>query len=165
MYGGNLAVPVVAGFPREILQGGARLLWAPGDRLRLLSNLRICPIKPMVSFHKSLSEFYIFIFLNKLKNNWKSQKHEQINLKLGGLSEFHKPLLFSSGPGPLYRMNPPLIGPVWWPYCHVQCDKHDEHRHYSSITFQETSYGVIQLEIDINNNLNIYFSSHDVFLE
>jgi hypothetical protein len=54
---------------------------------------------------------------------------------------------------------------VWWPYYHVQCDKHDEHRHYSSITFQETSYGVIQLEIDINNNLDIYFSSHDVFLE
>jgi len=29
------------GPPREILQGGTRLLWGPGDRLRLLSKLRI----------------------------------------------------------------------------------------------------------------------------
>jgi hypothetical protein len=38
------------------------------DRLRLLSNLRICcPVKLLVNFHKSLSEFYMIIFLNKLK--------------------------------------------------------------------------------------------------
>ena len=27
--------------PREMMQGGARLLWGPGDRMRLLSKLRI----------------------------------------------------------------------------------------------------------------------------
>jgi hypothetical protein len=31
----------VVGPPREILQDGTRLLWGPGDRLRLLSKLRI----------------------------------------------------------------------------------------------------------------------------
>jgi len=30
-----------AGSPREILQGGPKLLWGPGDRLRLFSKLRI----------------------------------------------------------------------------------------------------------------------------
>jgi hypothetical protein len=29
------------GPPREIMQGGTRLLWGPGDRLRPLSKLRI----------------------------------------------------------------------------------------------------------------------------
>jgi hypothetical protein len=56
-----------AGPPREIVQVGTRLFWGPGDRLRLLSNLRVCPIKPLTNFHKSQSEFYIIIFLNKLK--------------------------------------------------------------------------------------------------
>jgi len=30
-----------SGPPREILLDGTRLLWSPGDRLRLLSKLRI----------------------------------------------------------------------------------------------------------------------------
>jgi hypothetical protein len=35
---------------REIVQGGTRLLWGPGDRLKLLSELRIWgPIKPLVN--------------------------------------------------------------------------------------------------------------------
>jgi hypothetical protein len=29
------------GPPREIMQGGTRLLWGPGDRLRPLSKFRI----------------------------------------------------------------------------------------------------------------------------
>jgi len=32
---------MAAGPPREILQGGTRLLWGSGDRLILLSKLRI----------------------------------------------------------------------------------------------------------------------------
>ena len=41
------------GPPREIMQGGTRLLWDPGDSLRLLSKLRIwASIKPLVNFHK-----------------------------------------------------------------------------------------------------------------
>jgi hypothetical protein len=53
---------------REIVQGVTRLIWGPGDRLRFLSKLRVCcPIKPLINFHKSQSEFYIIIFLNKLK--------------------------------------------------------------------------------------------------
>ena len=41
------------GPPREILQGGTRLLWDPGDRLRLPSKLRIWgSIKPLVNFHR-----------------------------------------------------------------------------------------------------------------
>jgi hypothetical protein len=31
----------VSGPPREILQGGTRLLWGSGGRLKLLSKLRI----------------------------------------------------------------------------------------------------------------------------
>ena len=39
--------------PREILLGGTRLFWGPGDRLRRLSKLRIWdPIKPLVNFKK-----------------------------------------------------------------------------------------------------------------
>ena len=42
-----------AGLPREMKQGGTRLLLGPGDRLRLLSKLRIWgPIKPLINFHK-----------------------------------------------------------------------------------------------------------------
>ena len=34
------------------MQGGTRLRWGPGDRLRLLSKLRVCcPIKPLINFH------------------------------------------------------------------------------------------------------------------
>ena len=62
------SINIYTGHPREILQGRTRLLWSFVDRLKLLSNLRICcPIKPLVNFHKSLSEFYMIIFLNKLK--------------------------------------------------------------------------------------------------
>jgi len=32
---------IKSGLPRKILQGGTKLFWGPGDRLRLLSNLRI----------------------------------------------------------------------------------------------------------------------------
>ena len=40
---------MLTGPPREILQGGTKLLWGPGDRLRLFSKLRIWgPIKPLV---------------------------------------------------------------------------------------------------------------------
>ena len=43
----------MAGPPREIMQGGTRILWGPGDRLRLISKLRILgSIKPLVNFHK-----------------------------------------------------------------------------------------------------------------
>jgi hypothetical protein len=43
------------GPPREILQGGTRLLWGPRDRLRFISKLRIWgPIKPLVHFHECL---------------------------------------------------------------------------------------------------------------
>ena len=38
------------GLPREIVQGGTSLLWGPGDRLRLLSKLRVCcPIKSLIN--------------------------------------------------------------------------------------------------------------------
>jgi hypothetical protein len=43
----------MAGPPREIMQGGTRIFWGPGDRLRLISKLRILgSIKPLVNFHK-----------------------------------------------------------------------------------------------------------------
>jgi hypothetical protein len=42
-----------SGPPMKILRGGTRLLWAPGERLRLLSNLRIWgPINPLVNFNR-----------------------------------------------------------------------------------------------------------------
>ena len=52
-----------SGPPREILQGGTRLLLGPGDRLRLLSKVS----DDKQPLFRSLSEFYIIIFLNKLK--------------------------------------------------------------------------------------------------
>ena len=40
------------GSPRASLQVGTRLLWGPGDRLSLISKLRIWgPLKPLVNFH------------------------------------------------------------------------------------------------------------------
>ena len=44
-----------------------------------------------------------------------SDKHYQlmqqgVTCKVGP-SEIHRPLLGSLGPGPMYRLNPPLIGP------------------------------------------------------
>ena len=55
---------------------------------------------------RSLSEFYISIFLNKLKIKclW---------LRLWGPSEIHRPLLCSLGPRLMYRLKPSLIGPAW----------------------------------------------------
>ena len=48
-----LSKAIQTGPPREILQGGTRLLWGLADRTRLLSKLRILgPIKPLVKFHK-----------------------------------------------------------------------------------------------------------------
>jgi hypothetical protein len=50
------------------LQGGTRLLWAPGDRLQLLSKLGISGKKKhRLTFIRNLSEFYTIIYLNKLK--------------------------------------------------------------------------------------------------
>jgi hypothetical protein len=65
-----------------------------------------------------LSEFYIIIFLNKLKIVENTKKEEQIKMKrlwlrLWGPSEIHGLLLGSPGPGPMYRLNPTLIGPVY----------------------------------------------------
>ena len=71
---GGISVPdgiirPVAGPAREILQGGTRLLWGPGDRLRLLSKLGIsCKKKNhWLTFIRNISEFYTIIYLNKLK--------------------------------------------------------------------------------------------------
>jgi hypothetical protein len=45
------SLSTLPGPPREILQGGTRLLWGPRDRLRLPSKLRILgSIKPLVNF-------------------------------------------------------------------------------------------------------------------
>jgi hypothetical protein len=71
----------------EIFQGGTRPFCGPVDELRLLYK-----IKPLVNFHKcfisctaefrSLSEFYIIIFLNKLKIVENAPKYEKIKIKL-----------------------------------------------------------------------------------
>jgi hypothetical protein len=54
------------GPPREILQGGIRLLWCPGDRLRLLSKLRMwCPINLKDSI-------YIYIYICYIMKWWPS---------------------------------------------------------------------------------------------
>ena len=37
----SLVLTMISGTPREILQGGTRLIWGPGDKLRLLSKLKI----------------------------------------------------------------------------------------------------------------------------
>ena len=109
------------GPPIDILQGGKRLLRGLGDRLRLLSKLRIWrPIKPLVNFHminNQYSEFYVIIFLNKLIIVENIPKNEQIKIKrlwlrLWGPSVNHGPFLDSQDPEPMYRLNPPLIGPA-----------------------------------------------------
>jgi hypothetical protein len=70
------------GYPREIVQGGTRLLWGIWDRLRLLSKLRVCcPNKPLIKFLKSQSEFYLIIFLNKLKIVENTNNNKIINTK------------------------------------------------------------------------------------
>jgi hypothetical protein len=92
------------GPPREILQGRTTLI--------------CCPIKPLVNFHKSLREFYIIIYLYKLKlhvveNTPKNEKNKNKTsmAKASGPSEIHGPLLGSPDTGPMYRLNPPLICP------------------------------------------------------
>ena len=62
-----------------------------------------------------LSEFYVIIFLNKLKIVENIPKNEQIKIKrlwlrLWGPSVNHGPFLDSKGPEPMYRLNPSLIG-------------------------------------------------------
>jgi hypothetical protein len=58
------------------------------------------------------------MFLNKLKIVENTKKREEkikikcLWLRLWGSSEIHKPLLCSTGPGLMYRLNPSLIGPV-----------------------------------------------------
>ena len=94
-----------AGPPREILQGGTTLICCPKK-------------KPLVNVHKSLREFYIIIYLNKLKlhvveNTPKNEKNKNKTsmAKASGPSEIHGPLLGSSGTEPMHRLNPPLICP------------------------------------------------------
>jgi hypothetical protein len=84
--------------------------------LRIWGSIK--PIYDQQPEFKRLSEFYIIIFLNKLKTlaNTK-KKREIIKIKrllprLCGPSEIYMPLLMSPGPGPMYRRNPPLIGPA-----------------------------------------------------
>jgi hypothetical protein len=49
----NISSSIPTGSPREIVQGGRRLLWGPGERLWFLSKLRIWgPITTLVNFHK-----------------------------------------------------------------------------------------------------------------
>ena len=67
---------------------------------------------------RSLSEMYIIIFLNKLiivekkkKYIYKKIKIKRLWRRLWDPSEIHRPLLGSPGPGPMYRLNPPLTGP------------------------------------------------------
>jgi hypothetical protein len=99
-------------FDMQILQGKCvrRNKTALGlrDRLRLLSKLRIWgPIKPLVNAQpefRTLSEFYIIIFLNKLKiveNKLKKifkKSKKRLRLKLWDPSDV--------------PAEPPLIGPV-----------------------------------------------------
>ena len=44
--------------------------------------------------------------------NTKKIKIKHLWLRVWGPSEFHRPLLGSPGPGPMYRLNPP---PLVWP--------------------------------------------------
>jgi len=73
-----------SGHPRETLQGGTRLLWAPGTG-KIVENTE--------KMRKKIN----------IKRLW---------LRLWGPSEIHRPLIGSPDPGPMYRLNPPLIGPV-----------------------------------------------------
>ena len=105
-----------SGPSREILQGGTRLLCGLGDRLRLLSKLNICcPIKLLVNFHKSLSEFYLIIFLNKLEiventpNNLKNQKNKASMAKAMRSFRDSQVTFWLSGHGLMYRLSPSLI--------------------------------------------------------
>jgi len=60
------------------------------------------------------------------KNSWKYRKNEKKNQyktsmakAIWGPSEIHRPLIGSPDPGPMYRLNPPLIGPVY--ITHLVC--------------------------------------------
>jgi hypothetical protein len=98
----------------------------PRDRLTLLSKLRIWgPIKPQCTNvsddqqpeFRSLSEFYIIIFLNQLKivelprfqireRERESQIRTSMVKAMGPYRDSHVPYWFS-GPGPMYQLNPP----------------------------------------------------------
>ena len=66
------------GPPREILQGGRRLLWGSGDRLRLPSKLRIWgSIKAQVNFHKCFISCAAEC-LNNIYLIQSSDKHNQL---------------------------------------------------------------------------------------
>jgi hypothetical protein len=88
IFDNNLFEWLNSGPPREILQSGTRLLWGLWDKLRLLSKLRIWgQIKPRVNFQpeiRNLSEFYMIIFLNKLKMK-KQNKIKRLWLRQWGL--------------------------------------------------------------------------------
>jgi len=63
------------------------------------------------------SEFYIIIFLNRLKIVENTPKNGKIKIKclwlrLSGPFEIQMPLLDTPGPGPMYLLNLPLIGPA-----------------------------------------------------
>jgi len=64
---------VQPGHPKEILKGGTRLPWGPGNGVRLLSKFKI---------QKKREKF-------KLKRLW---------LRLWGSSEIHKPILALRAP-------------------------------------------------------------------
>jgi hypothetical protein len=78
----------------------------------------ICKVKQDCFGTRSLSEFYIIIFLNKLKlventkkkqstkNKMKKIKIKCLWLRVWGPSEIHSHFLGSPGPGPMYRLNP-----------------------------------------------------------
>ena len=116
--------PWSPGPPREILQGGTRLYWGHGNRLRLLSNLRIWGpgYNVNVNYHqqpefRNLSEFYILvvIFLNKLKivenipKNWgKNQNKTPMAKAMMPFKNSQTPS-WLSGPRTDVPTDPPLI--------------------------------------------------------
>ena len=72
---------------------------------------------------RGLCDFYIIIFLNKLKLveyiDVKKNNIKRLWLRIWDPSEIDRSLLGSPGPGPVYLRNPPLIGPglmtfTWW---------------------------------------------------
>jgi hypothetical protein len=66
------------GLQEKILQGGRRLLWGPGDRLRLPSKLRIWgSIKALVNFHKCFISCAAEC-LNNIYLIQSSDKHNQL---------------------------------------------------------------------------------------
>ena len=88
--------------PREQVETFSKLrIWGPGYKVNVSDDQQPEFRKP--------SEFYIIIFLNKLKivENT-SPKIKGLWLRLWGPSEIHGPLLGSLGPGLMYRHWTPL---------------------------------------------------------